>query len=87
MQKLFMMNSPFMLKRAKALAVRIAADTDESNAARIARAYRLLYAREAEGDEIQLGLHFLAGASDSAMSRWEQYAQVLLASDEMLYVD
>ena len=86
-QKLFMMNSPFMLNRAKALAARLHSDASETDASRIARAYRLLYARESDANEIRLGLTFLAGASDSSMSRWEQYAQILLASDEMLYVD
>ena len=38
--------------------------------------------------EVQLGLAFLAGGQDSGgLTRWEQYAQVLLGANEFLYVD
>jgi len=87
LQKLFMLNSPFMMRRAKALASRLTSDAAESDASRVAKAYRLLYAREATPEEIELATNFLSRATTSSMSRWEQYAQVLLASDEMLYVD
>ena len=47
----------------------------------------VLFAREPLPDEVDLAVHFLAKPTTSSMSRWEQYAQVLLPSDEMLYVD
>lgn len=85
-QKLFTLNSPFMLGQAKVLAARLteAADND---AARIREAYRLLFAREPEREETKLALTFLTQPTTAAMTRWEQYAQMLLASNEMLYVD
>ena len=50
-------------------------------------AYRLLFGREPEAKELQLGLDFLNKPLTPEMSRWEQYAQLLLVSNEMLYVD
>jgi hypothetical protein len=85
-QKLFMLNSPFMLARAKAFASRLAAAATDDGT-RIRDAYRLLYAREPEPAEMKLGLAYLAKTVSGAMTRWERYAQALLASDEALYVD
>jgi hypothetical protein len=86
-QKLFMLNSPFMLVRAKALAARLARDTAENDTGRIQKAYRLLYSRDADAAEVKLALTFLKKSAAPEMSRWEQFAQVLLESNEMLYVD
>jgi mono/diheme cytochrome c family protein len=86
MQKLFVLNSAFMQERANALASRLqtAGATDEE---RIATAYRLLFAREPQSDEMTLGLTFLHKPASPEMTRWTRYAQLLLASNEMLYVD
>ena len=86
MQKLFVLNSAFMQQRANALASRLqtAGETDEE---RITTAYRLLFAREPQSDEVTLGLTFLQKPAAPEMSRWTRYAQLLLASNEMLYVD
>ena len=46
MQKLFMLNSPFMQRRAAALAARLLAGAEDDDS-RIAQAYRLLFARAA----------------------------------------
>ena len=87
-QKLFMLNSPFMAAQAKALAARVAKDAPADESARVRHAYRLLFAREADGEELDLALSFL-GKPESAqgMTRWEQLAQVMLISNEALYVD
>jgi len=53
----------------------------------VKNAYHKLFARDATPNEIELATQFLSKPTTSSMSRWEQYAQVLLASDEMLYVD
>ncbi|HEV3004732.1 MAG TPA: hypothetical protein VGX78_09730, partial [Pirellulales bacterium] len=87
--------SEFMMVQAKALAARIAATgtPGEQDAARIRRAFFLLYARPADEQEVQLGLDFLAappaleGGEASALSRWEQYAQVLLGANEFWFVE
>jgi len=86
-QKLFMLNSPFMLARAKVLAERVTTDASESDAASIQRAYQLLYGRNPESAETAAALAFLRKPATGEVTRWQQYAQALLMANEMLYVD
>jgi hypothetical protein len=87
MQKLFALNSPFMIDRAKALAARMTTNPKESDRSRVERVYENLFAREPDRTEMKLALDFLRQPATAEMTRWEQYAQMLLASNEMLYVD
>jgi hypothetical protein len=86
-QALFGLNSTFMAMQAKALAAR----TEKLDGAERVRAlYRLVYARLPEPGEIQSALHFVAEPrSDerSQLTPWQQYAQVLLLTNEMIFVD
>ncbi len=85
-QYLFLMNSHFMVERAKSL-VALLATENESDAARIEQAYDLLYCRSPEPMELQLGLQFLSSPEDAnPLSRWDRYAQVLLSSNEFMFV-
>jgi hypothetical protein len=86
MQKLFVLNSPFMQRRASALAARLE-QIEGSDDDHITAAYRLLFAREPDASERALALAFLRKGSASGMTPLERYAQALLASNEMLYVD
>jgi PAS domain-containing protein len=86
-QKLFMLNSPFMLRQANALSTRVKSETTDGDQARVSRAYRLLFGREPDKEELKLALEFLREPEASEMPRWEQYVQMLLASNEMIYVD
>jgi hypothetical protein len=89
LQKLFVMNSPFMVRQASALADRLTAQCGDSHSADrgfVERAYPLLYGRPATEAELRLGLAFLQGASDGKPRR-QQFAHVLLAANEMLYID
>ncbi len=91
-QQLFVLNSPFFLNQARALAARVQKEADD-DPGRIRRAYLLAFGRIPVDDEVQLGLRYLAGKDDPAeaprnhLSRWERYAQVLLESNEFLYID
>jgi Protein of unknown function (DUF1553)/Protein of unknown function (DUF1549)/Planctomycete cytochrome C len=86
LQQLFILNSDFMRRQSTALARRLQA-TPGDDADRIRSAYRLLYARPATDKEVRLGSAYLSeGGADRAES-WRQYAQVLLGSNEFLYVD
>lgn len=85
-QKLFVLNSTFMQRQASALAARLMGSV-ETEDERIDLAYRLLFSREPEASERSLAQDFLRKPGSSQMSRWDQYAQLLLASNEMLYVD
>jgi hypothetical protein len=86
-QKLFVLNSPFVLEQARALAARLAREVPAGGAARVQRAYLLLYSRPPSTAETRLGVAYLEKSEADGMSRWERYAQVLLAANEMLYVD
>src|SRR5262249_39732194 len=86
-QKLFMLNSPFILSQAKALAARLTANPRQNDKARVQQAYRLLFGRDPARAETKLALNFLRNPAVAEMTRWEQYAQTLLVSNEMLYVD
>jgi hypothetical protein len=107
LQQLFVLNSEFLIRQAKALACRLNAASDEADASRIHHAFLLVYGRPPTDDELQLGLEFVAeakassgpgngggeidnvkpGATSGALSRWEQYSQVLLSANEFMYVD
>jgi hypothetical protein len=86
-QKLFMLNSPFVIGGAKSLVARLRAEGVEEDEARIERVYGLVFGRQPRADEVQMGVEFLKGAEEAGMSRWEQYAQVMLVCSEAIYVD
>ncbi len=86
-QKLFLLNSAFMLHQARALAERLTRAANVGNVERIETAYRLLYGRAPHSIETQLALKFLARPQTAGLSQWDQYAQTLLAANEMMYLD
>ena len=87
-QQLFALNSAFMVSQAQAFAARIE-KMGASDADRVTAAYRLAFGRSPEKAESDLALRFLQlpNKTDDKLTRWQQYAQVLLASNEMMYVD
>jgi uncharacterized protein DUF1553/uncharacterized protein DUF1549 len=86
-QKLFLMNSGFMIGQAKSLARRVQQSAGD-NTVRIRNIYALLFAREPLAEEVAVAKAFLQEtATDSGLTGWEQLAQALLATNEMLYVD
>jgi cytochrome c553 len=93
LQQLFVLNSEFMVRNAKALAARLTAQPGQSDAERIRTAFLVVFSREVTDRELQLGLHFLSapnattGGAKTTLSRWEQYAQVLLMTNEFMFVD
>src|SRR5262249_21959544 len=76
-QKLFMLNSPFVMAQATALAERISACGTETAGERMDKVYRLLFGRKACPEEMDLALEFLHKPNSGEMSRWEQYVQAL----------
>lgn len=87
-QQLFALNSDFMVNQAKAFAARaekLGTTTEE----RVTAAYRLAFGRAPERAELELATKFLALTTgpDDKLTRWQQFAQVLLASNELMYVD
>src|SRR5262249_5191672 len=86
LQKLFVINSPFMVRQAQALTEFLTKKTDGADQSFVQKAYLVLYARPVSDTELRLGLNFLRGSND-AKARRQEYAQVLLAANEMLFVD
>jgi hypothetical protein len=83
LQRLFFLNSNFVMAQSQALAERLRQESSADDAGRIRRAYELLFARSPTESEISLGLDFLRGNHDAL----PQYVQVLLASTEFSSVN
>jgi Protein of unknown function (DUF1553)/Protein of unknown function (DUF1549)/Planctomycete cytochrome C len=93
-QALFSMNAPFVIEQAKALVLRPEVAAATTSEARILALYRAVLARDPAPAEVQAAARFLtpdgsppAGPGRSQLSRWEQLAQVLLMTNELLFVD
>jgi len=82
LQKLFFMNSPFVMEQAKALTARVcaAASTEDQ---RIAAAYHFVLQRDPTPEERKLAREFLGGNTGA----WPEYTQVLLSSNEFIYLN
>jgi hypothetical protein len=90
LQKLFFLNSDLMTTQARSLAERLNAQPQADDVTRIRRAYQLLFGRDATEMEVRLGVEFLHRNSSGpagGVSPWQEYAQVLLSSNEFLFVD
>ncbi len=100
LQKLFVLNSPFMLAQAKQLRQRFDTLPPETPTEERLRAMiRAAFAREADPSEIESYAHYLwqrttsadpqnDKANAEAVARaWEEVAHVMLASNEMMYLD
>ncbi len=100
LQQLFVLNSEFMIQSAKAVAARLQTGSSTSrasgDASHVRQAYRLIFGRAPSERELKLGLEYLSSAESgpaddshtrAALSRWERYAQALLATNEFAFVD
>lgn len=85
-QKLYALNNPFMLARAKEFAAHIERAGD-GNSDRVDGAYRMAYGRSPDDAERALGLKFLSLESDGKMSALERFSHALLVANEMMYLD
>jgi hypothetical protein len=87
-QALFLMNSPFVSEQAQALAARSDVASAASDAEKAAALYRLVFGRAASAAETQVAIDFVgSAAADASLSPWEQYAQLLLLTNEFTFVD
>ena len=90
LQQLFVLNSAFMQARAEALARFVQAGRPDELAAQVALAHERLFSRAALADEIVSGVEFLKSSQSDGVTldaAWRQYAQALLASNELQFVD
>jgi hypothetical protein len=82
-QALWLLNHPFALAQASALAKRAKAlGLDDSGAVRWL--YNSLYARPPSEQEVAIGLRAIASGNDAA---WEAYCQILFCANEFTYID
>jgi hypothetical protein len=85
-QALFMLNDPFVVAQAKALAERVAKEAvGKDEEAKIRRLYLLAFGREPAQQEIEIGTKLLSEAGTT--NPWERYCQVILCANEFVYVD
>lgn len=88
LQGLYALNGPLLANQAEVLCERLHREIADDDQARIERAYWLLYSRSATAKEKQLCIGFLGDSTgQQRQTRWKQFAQVLLAANELLYVD
>jgi len=86
LQMLFSLNSPFLLAQADAFAARLAKEAGSELNARVTRAHAILYQRAPTAKELAMATRFLA-TRDADPKAWSEYAQALLASNELVFVD
>jgi mono/diheme cytochrome c family protein len=88
-QALALMNSPFVLQQAQQLVQRADVSTAPDAAAKVRALYQLVLQRPPESREVRLAEKFLAAPAPgtNSLSALEQYAHVLLLSNELMFVD
>jgi hypothetical protein len=92
-QALFALNSPFVMEQARALVARTDIAEEKQPAKRVDSLFRRVLGRRATKDEITSALRFVqaaesdTAADDKALKPWEQFAQVLLVSNEAVFLD
>jgi cytochrome c553 len=97
-QALFMMNSPFLIEQSKAAATHTLPANTSPTLEDVNRLYRKVLARDAGKNEAAAALEFLAKQRDQGageadqpsregLTPWEKLAQVLLATNEFVFVD
>ncbi|MSU57082.1 MAG: DUF1549 domain-containing protein [Pedosphaera sp.] len=91
-QALFAMNSPFVLEQARALVAREEIAGAKQPAQRVDALFRRVLDRKPTKMEVASALRFVTAASadeqpKDSLSPWEQFAQVLLASNEAAFID
>ena len=94
-QALFCMNSPLVIEQAKALAAWPAIASAPSPEARIIALYRRVFARQPDQSELQAARRFLIAGQTlshdppdhSQLNVTQQLAQVLLMTNELVFVD
>jgi len=85
-QKLFSLNSDFIVEQSRRLTSRVIDQPDRSFRERIDSIYQIVFSRSPDNREVELAAAYFGDRSTSS-GQWTKYAQVLLASNELLIVD
>jgi hypothetical protein len=85
-QALYLMNNPFVLRQAEALADRLLAGAGD-DPGRLARAYQLCYARPPSDEELKSAQKFIEdyGKKQTSRSAWAALCQALFVSAEFCH--
>jgi len=91
-QALYLMNGAFVAERARAVVLRLEVAQATAPSAKAVAIYRAILSRNPTSEEIAVGEAFALEAgkvkpTGNQLSAWEQFAQVLLLSNEFLFVD
>lgn len=96
-QALFFLNSPFVMEQACKIANRSSSQRLDDATERILDLYRRVYQRNPSAEEVQRALRFLVatpaatGSGESSQKQpltpLERFAQILLMSNELMFVD
>jgi hypothetical protein len=91
-QALFMMNSPFVRLQAEALAQQAGQLAAQDPAQRIEWLYQRIFARSPTEAETAVGVRFVESRTeqepaDGVLPSWQQYAQLLLMTNDFAFVD
>jgi len=90
LQQLFVLNSEFMRKRAAELDSRLSNADVNSIEDKIEQAYQLLFGRSPSTSQKQAAVDYLTSNSSGATVTdevWRNYLQVLLGSNEFMFID
>jgi mono/diheme cytochrome c family protein len=94
LQSLALLNSQFNTLRARQFAERLKQENGQTLEKKLRRAYRLAFARAPTSRELQAGHRFLAAQSalaqtgvDAEVRAWSDYCQMLISTNEFLYVE
>jgi len=94
LQSLALLNSQFSTLRARQFAERLKRASDNTPKSKLQRAYWLAFARPPTPLELQAGQRFLAAQSaisqtgnDAETRVWSDYCQMLISTNEFLYVE
>ena len=91
-QALFALNSPFIMQQARALAGLPEIQSRQKLSDRVDALFRRVLGRHATKNETTSALHFIETANQETepaggLNTWEQFSQVLLISNEAIFLD
>jgi len=93
-QALFMMNSPFIAEQVKNILARSDFPAKGSDDEKVTFVFRVIFQRAPREKELDLARQFLKSAAkipdlekDKLLTPWERYTQVLLLTNEFLFVN
>jgi hypothetical protein len=84
-QALFLMNNPFVVNQAQNMVDRMDFKSARTDEQRIRLLYCIAYQRDPSREELNWARDYLHASNDK--TAWRNYAQVILMSNELIFVD